>query len=74
VRRCAENVLFGSQNLQKRPFRPIPGLQASEDPAPDAEEPAGDDDGCEKVSGPGAPKTCASHNRSRGDEADQPCV
>jgi hypothetical protein len=58
-------------------------VQASNDDlAPDAGDPAGDDaddplleepessddDGCEKLKGPGAPRTCASHNRSCGDD------
>jgi len=76
-------------------------VQASTDVASDAGDPAGDDaddplleepessddDGCEKVKGPGAPRSCASHDRSCGDDertcasndggcddpVDQPC-
>jgi hypothetical protein len=44
------------------------------DGEPALEEPeAGDEDGCEKVKGPGAPHVCASHG-SGCDEAGRPCV
>jgi hypothetical protein len=43
-------------------------VAASEDPAE-----AGDDDGCEKVRGPGAPQVCASHG-SGCEGAGRPCV
>ena len=53
-------------------------VQASEDAGtdePTLDEPeSGDDDGCEEVKGPGAPKTCASHNRGCDGPADEPCA
>ncbi len=51
-------------------------VAASEDPAgePALQGPeAGDDDGCEKVKGPGAPQVCASHG-SGCEGAGRPCV
>jgi hypothetical protein len=55
-------------------------VQASEDA--DTEEPAdesagddaGDADGCEKVKGPGAPRTCASHDNGCDDEGERTCA
>jgi Ca2+-binding RTX toxin-like protein len=63
-------------------------VQASNDLAPDAGDDVGDDaddqvleapesaddDGCEKVRGPGAPKSCASHDRGCGDDTEQACA
>jgi len=49
-------------------------VAASEDGEPALDEPeSADDDGCEKVKGPGAPEVCASH-RSGCEGAGRPCV
>jgi RTX calcium-binding nonapeptide repeat (4 copies) len=48
-------------------------VAASEDAGEPALEEPGDDDGCEKVKGPGAPKVCASHG-SGCEGAGRPCV
>jgi Ca2+-binding RTX toxin-like protein len=44
----------------------------ADEPELDEPEP-GDDDGCEKVKGPGEPKACASHDGGC-EEVDRPCV
>ena len=48
-------------------------VAASEDGAEPVLEEPGDDDGCEKVKGPGAPQLCASHG-SGCEGAGRPCV
>jgi hypothetical protein len=50
-------------------------VEASEDAGTEepADEPAGDD-GCEKVKGPGAPKSCALHEGGCGDEGERTCA
>lgn len=56
-----------------------PVEEDSDEPAGESDEPAleepesGDDDGCEKVKGPGEPKTCASREGGC-DEGDRPCA
>jgi hypothetical protein len=53
---------------------------ADEPGADDADEPAleepqsGDDDGCEKVKGPGAPRACASNDGGCDEPAEEPCA
>jgi hypothetical protein len=48
-------------------------VNASEDAGAEGPE-SGDDDGCEKVKGPGAPKSCASHGGGCDEPAEEPCA
>jgi Ca2+-binding RTX toxin-like protein len=51
----------------------VAGVSAAGEPM--SEDPAGDDaddDGCEKLKGPGAPRACASHGA--GCELERPCI